>query len=93
MYSHLNDEQIKLLKRYYLWFSQRIFDEGKQQKRTLKVTSNPRKLQKQKELNAMRNQGGLWAYAGFIDMGYRGAEYCTLGHPLRYVHLAWDISV
>lgn len=93
LYSHLNDEQIKLLKRYYLWFSQRIFDEGKQQKRTLKVTSNPRKLQKQKELNAMRNQGGLWAYAGFIDMGYRGAEYCTLGHPLRYVHLAWDISV
>lgn len=93
LYSHLNDEQIKLLKRYYLWFSQRIFDEGQKQKRTLQVTNNPRKLQKQKELNAMRNQGGMWAYAGFIDMGYRGADYCTMGHPLRYVHLAWDISV
>lgn len=93
LYSYLNDEQIKLLKRYYLWFSQRIFDEGQKQKRTLQVTNNPRKLQKQKELNAMRNQGGMWAYAGFIDMGYRGADYCTMGHPLRYVHLAWDISV
>lgn len=93
LYSHLNDEQIKLLKRYYLWFSQRIFDEGQKQKRTLQVTSDPRKLKKQKELNAMRNQGGMWAYAGFIDMGYRGADYCTMGHPLRYVHLAWDITV
>lgn len=93
LYSFLNEEQIKLLKRYYLWFSQRIFDEGKKQKRVLQITNNPRKLKKQKELNAMRNQGGMWAYAGFIDMGYRGADYCTLGHPLRYVHLAWDISV
>lgn len=93
LYKHLNEEQIKLLKRYYLWFSQRIFDEGKQKARTLQVTNNPRKLQKQKELNIMRNNGGMWAYAGFIDMGYRGADYCTLGHPLRYVHLAWDISV
>lgn len=93
LYSYLNDEQTKLLKRYYLWFSQRIFDEGRQQARTLQVTSNPRKLQKQKELNVMRNNGGMWAYAGFVDMGYRGADYCTLGHPLRYVHLAWDVSV
>ena len=93
LYKHLNEEQIKLLKRYYLWFSQRIFDEGKQKARTLQVTNNPRKLQKQKELNVMKNNGGMWAYAGFIDMGYRGADYCTLGHPLRYVHLAWDVSV
>ena len=91
LYSHLNEEQIKVLKRYYLWYSQRIFDEGRKN-RTLRVTNNPRKLQKQKELNAMRNEGGLWAYAGFIDMGYRGADYCTLGHPLRYVHLAWDTT-
>lgn len=93
LYSYLNDEQIKLLKRYYLWYSQRIFDEGKKQARTLQVTSSKRKLQKQQELNVMRNQGGMWAYAGFIDMGYKGADYCTLGHPLRYVHLAWDITV
>ena len=92
LYSHLNEEQIKLLKRYYLWYSQRIFDEGRKNARTLKINSSPRALQKQQNLNVLRNQGGMWAYAGFIDMGYKGADYCTLGHPLRYVHLAWDIT-
>lgn len=29
-----------------------------------------------------------WQYNGYYDAGYRGAEYCTAGHPLRYVHLA-----
>lgn len=93
LYSFLSEEQIKLIKKYYLWYSQRIFEEGQRNQRTLQITQSPRKLQKQKKLNVMKNQGGLWAYAGFIDMGYKGADYCTLGHPLRYVHLAWDISV
>lgn len=91
LYSYLNEEQIKLIKKYYLWYSQRIFDEGREQ-RILRVTNNPRALKKQAELKVLRDKGGMWAYAGFVDCGEQGNDYCTLGHPLRYVHLAWDIT-
>lgn len=29
-----------------------------------------------------------WEYDGYYDSGYRGAEYCSAGHALRYVHIA-----
>lgn len=29
-----------------------------------------------------------WVYMGYWDAGFRGAEYCSAGHPLRYVHVA-----
>ena len=29
-----------------------------------------------------------WQYGGYFDAGYRGADYCSAGHALRYVHLA-----
>ena len=29
-----------------------------------------------------------WEYAGYYDAGYRGADYCSAGHALRYVHIA-----
>lgn len=33
-----------------------------------------------------------WTYAGYYDSGYRGAEYCSAGHALRYVHIARNIK-
>ena len=33
-----------------------------------------------------------WIYAGYYDAGYRGAEYCSAGHALRYVHIAKNIK-
>ena len=92
LYSFLNDEQIKALKRYYLWFSQRIFTDA-QKDPTLGMKSKAALQRKKEDLNQLRNTGGLWHYAGFVDMGCKGAGYCTLGHPLRYLHLAWDVSV
>ena len=29
-----------------------------------------------------------WKYKGYYDSGYRGADHCSLGHALRYVHIA-----
>lgn len=29
-----------------------------------------------------------WKYAGYYDAGYRGADHCSAGHALRYVHIA-----
>lgn len=91
LYEQLNPDQIKMLKKYYLWYSQRVFAEGKKDPTMgMKVQKNI--IRKKGDLNNLRNSGGLWHYAGFVDMGYRGAGYCTLGHPLRYMHLAWDVT-
>lgn len=29
-----------------------------------------------------------WVYMGYYDAGFRGADYCSAGHALRYVHIA-----
>lgn len=92
LYSYLTPEQIKTLKRYYLWFSQRIFTDA-QKDPTLGMKSQIALQRKKADLDQLRNTGGMWHYAGFVDMGYKGAGFCTLGHPLRYLHLAWDVTV
>lgn len=33
-----------------------------------------------------------WKYLGYRDAGYMGADHCTNGHALRYVHLAKNIK-
>lgn len=33
-----------------------------------------------------------WRYNGYYDAGYRGADYCSAGHALRYVHLAQNVK-
>lgn len=91
LYDFLDDEQVKLLKRYYLWYSQKLFVNAKKDP-TLGMKDKNRLMRKKEDLNTLRNTGGMWHYAGFIDMGYDGAGYCTLGHPLRYMHIAWDVS-
>lgn len=91
LYKYLSEEQITVLKRYYLWYSQRIFTDA-QKDPTLGMKSQTA-LKKKADLSNLRNTGGLWHYAGFVDMGYRGAGHCTLGHPLRFMHLAWDVTV
>lgn len=90
LYDFLDTEQVKLLKRYYLWYSQRLFVEANKDP-NLGMKDKNRIKAKQEALDQLRNTGGMWHYAGFIDMGYEGG-YCTLGHPLRYMHIAWDVS-
>lgn len=31
-----------------------------------------------------------WVYYGYYDCGRRGKEFCEAGHPLRYVHVAYN---
>lgn len=92
LYSYLTPEQVKTLQMYYLWYSQNIFNVA-QKDPTLSIKDVNKRVQKLAELDKLRNLGGLWHYAGFIDTGYDGGGYCTLGHKLRYMHLAWDVSV
>lgn len=93
LYSMLTEQQKDVLKRYYLWSSQILF-EGAPTKGSLQITKkvSKRELDKQHKLDNLRNQGQDWVYAGFIDLGYHGAGHCTFGHALRYEHFAWDVS-
>lgn len=92
LYDLLTEEQRKVLKRYYLWYSQRIFTDA-QKDPTLGFKSKARMISKKKQLDNLKGNGD-WRYAGWLDTG--GTQYgytCTLGHPLRYLHLAWDITI
>lgn len=91
LYAYLTDDQIVVLKRYYLWYSQRLFTTA-QKDPTLGMKDKNALRRKQQNLENLRNTGGMWHYAGFVDMGRKGEGYCTLGHPLRYMHLAWDVT-
>ncbi len=92
LYALLTPEQVVLLKKYYLWYSQRIFTNA-QKDPTLGMKDQRRLAAKKADLAQLRKTGGLWHYAGFVDGGYYGADSCTLGHTLRYTHLAWDVTV
>lgn len=92
LYENLSEEQIKILKRYYLWYSQRLFNDA-QKDPTLGLKDQKKIQAKKSALNQLRGNGE-WRYAGFLDTGSIYAGYtCTLGHALRYMHLAWDITV
>lgn len=92
LYGMLTEEQVKLLKTYYLWYSRELFRNANKDP-NMGFTDMVRLERKKNDLNELRGEGGLWHYAGFIDLGYRGAGFCTLGHPLRYMHIACDVEV
>ena len=92
LYEMLNPEQITVLRRYYLWYSQRLFTNAQSDK-TYGLKSKAAIISKSQKLNNLR-QGGDYRYAGWLDTGSIYAGYtCSLGHRLRYLHLAWDITV
>lgn len=92
LYALLNEKQIEVIKRYYIWFSQRLFEDSNKGA-SMQFKSAARKLKKQNDLKQLRGSA-QWRYAGFVDTGsVRYGYTCTLGHPLRYMHLAWNIEV
>lgn len=92
LYALLTDEQKDVLKRYYLWSSQILFG-GAPTSGNLQVTKRAGgNVKKEELLEKMRKGGQDWVYAGFIDMEYHGAEHCTFGHALRFLHFAWDVG-
>lgn len=68
LFSRLTDEQIAVMQEYYLYISQRIFD--------LQTGNAKLNVRKSKDLDELRDTGGTWHYAGFMDMGYSGSSVC-----------------
>lgn len=90
-------EKLALLSTYYMNRSQVLFASAVQGgtvsgKLVAKQDVTNRQLRKEEALNELRGETGIWTYAGFIDTGYLGGGFCTLGHALRYQHIAIDIN-
>lgn len=95
LYAMLTEKQGNLLKRYYLWTSQVLFNNnGVSGVKRLSAKNTKKAQDKIANIEALRGQGKTWIYAGYLDLGYRGADYCNLcGAPLRYQHYICDASV
>jgi len=68
LYNYVTESQRALLQEYYLYISKRIFN--------LERGVNDLTVKRQTDLDGVRNTGGTWIYAGFIDMGYAGTSLC-----------------
>ena len=94
LYNILTPDQLNALRKYYLWYSRRLFANATHDT-TFGMTNKKRIQIKKQALDGLKNKNSnaVWKYAGFIDMGRKGDGFCELGHPLRYMHIAWDTSV
>ena len=81
VYNFLNENQIKVIQKYYEVYTKFLFNKL--------VGSLRLEVSKEKAKKLIELKGeGVWEFAGMIDMMKRGAVTCELGHPLRYVYMA-----
>lgn len=81
VYTHLNEKQISIIRKYYEVYTKYLFNKIMG---TLRLNVSEAKMEKLVKLKG----AGTWEFAGMIDMFKRGAAFCELGHPLRYVYSA-----
>ena len=85
IYDFLNENQIKVIQKYYGIYTKFLF---KRLMGSLRLQVSPSKAKKLIELKG----SGMWEFAGMVDMRVRGAATCELGHPLRYVYYAQNVT-
>lgn len=93
LYKQLTEDQLAVLRRYYLWYSQRVIEIAGGKGHNTALHANTKQMKAKRDaLNKLKKTGGTWAYAGFIDTGRHGGDHCAFGHALRYLHIAWDVE-
>lgn len=85
IYTSFNDNQIKVIQKYYEVYTKYLFNKL--------IGSLRLEVSKEKADRLVKLKGaGSWEFAGMVDMMKRGAVTCELGHPLRYVYIARNIE-
>lgn len=85
IYISFNDNQIKVIQKYYEVYTKYLFNKL--------IGSLRLEVSKEKADKLVKLKGvGSWEFAGMIDMRKRGAVTCELGHPLRYVYMARNVE-
>lgn len=87
LYEYLSKEQVQALQKYYLWYSRYIFKNAVPDPNWGFKDTKKLALKKQK-IASLKGIDITWQYGGFVDTGCFRGGYCTLDHPLRYMHLA-----
>ena len=88
IYDRLTDSQMQVIKTYFRWRTRERYLKFGGNSGALKV--NPDKAAK-----LVNILGGAddWTYDGCVDLGFKGAGHCELGHALRYEHYAYSASL
>lgn len=91
--------RMEALSMYYTYRSKLLFSEAVNNgtvKSNLTALARGRNANYMKNkmatMQALRGADGVWTYAYFIDTGYLGGGTCTLGHRLRFQHIAIDVN-
>lgn len=85
VYTYLNEKQISIIRKYYEVYTKYLFNKLMG---SLRLEVSSEKMEKLVKLKGV----GTWEFAGMVDMFKRGAAFCELGHPLRYVYSAINTS-
>ncbi len=85
LYNYLTPQQVTLITKYYEVYTIELFKEIRGGLR-LEVSK-----QKADKLIQLRGEGD-WEFAGMVDKQIQGADHCELGHSLRYVYYARNLS-
>ncbi len=81
LYAQLDDDQNAILRRYYLWYSQRVFELAGLKGKNTNIHQNTKRMKTKRDAIAkLKKTGGTWMYAGFIDAGREGKKCCEFGH-------------
>lgn len=91
LYGMLSDAQVDLLKKYYKWYSKRVFRDENGSLNLDTIVSKQYNEWKKRELSNIRGEEE-WVYEGCIDTGEFPGAYCEMGHALRYVHYARGVE-
>lgn len=81
VFNIMTENQKNVLKDYYIWYT---VDQYKAMAKSIRFDIAPGKA----EVLARIRGEHEWEFAGAWDTGFKGADQCTLKHPLRYVYYA-----
>ena len=90
LYDMLEPEQVNLLKKYYMWYAERVFTRAQQEENSnFKVTLNINKRIDYRELkkgvlDSMRGNS-IWKYAGFVHYRHKGDILCDVQVPKKNI--------
>ena len=75
------DDQLAHIMEYYEKYTIFLFQKLR---KSLRLEVSPAKIS---QLAHIKGEGD-WVFAGMVGLPYQGADYCELGHPLKYVYKA-----
>lgn len=83
LFDCLTDDQNAVLRRYYLWYSQRAFELAGLEGKNTNIHRDTKRMQVKRDAIAkLKRNGGTFMYAGMINAGVKGRKWCSEWHVI-----------